>query len=73
MNGKKTFNYFVDELEMDPIEAIERTKQFGKDPSGKKKKNAPKKIRKQKGFIDRMTLAEMEKQNSIKTHNKNNE
>ena len=77
MNGKKTFNYFVDELEMDPIEAIERTKQFGKDPSGKKTKNAPKKIRKQKGFIDRMTLAEMEKHNAIKMFedmisNKNN-
>lgn len=66
MDGKKTFNYFVDKLEMDPIEAIERTKQFGKDPSGKKTKNAPKRLRKQKGFIDRMTLAEMEKQNAIK-------
>ena len=66
MDGKKTFNYFVDKLEMDPIEAIERTKQFGKDPSGKKTKNAPKRLRKQKGFIDRMTLAEMEKENAIK-------
>jgi hypothetical protein len=66
MDGKKTFNYFVDKLEMDPIEAIERTKQFGKDPTGKKTKKAPKKIRKQKGFIDRMTLAEMEKENAIK-------
>lgn len=66
MDGKKTFNYFVDKLEMDPVEAIERTKQFGKDPSGKKTKNAPKRLRKQKGFIDRMTLAEMEKQNAIK-------
>jgi hypothetical protein len=66
MNGKKTFNYFVDELEMDPIEAIERTKQFGKDPSGKKTKRAPKRIRKQKGFIDRMTLAEMGKDKAVK-------
>ena len=66
MNGKKTFNYFVNKLEMDPIEAIERTKQFGKDPTGKKTKKAPKKIRKQKGFIDRMTLAEMERENAIK-------
>ena len=60
MNGKKTFNYFVNKLEMDPIEAIERTKQFGKDPTGKKTKKAPKKIRKQKGFIDRMTISEKE-------------
>jgi hypothetical protein len=66
MNGKKTFNYFVDELEMDPIEAIERTKQFGKDPSGKKTKRAPKRLRKQKGFIDRMTLAEMGKDKAVK-------
>ena len=66
MDGKQTFNYFVDKLEMDPIEAIERTKQFGKDPTGKKTKKAPKKIRKQKGFIDRMTLAEIEKENAIK-------
>jgi hypothetical protein len=66
MNGKKTFNYFVDELEMDPIEAIERTKQFGKDPSGKKTGRAPKRIRKQKGFIDRMTLAEMGKDKAVK-------
>jgi hypothetical protein len=37
---------------------MERTKQFGKDPSGEKTKKAPKRIRNQKGFIDRMTLAE---------------
>ena len=66
MDGKKTFNYFVNKLDMDPIEAIDRTKQFGKDPSGKKTKKAPKKIRKQKGFIDRMTLAEMGKDKAVK-------
>jgi hypothetical protein len=58
MDGPETFNYFVNDLEMDPIEAMERTKQFGKDPSGEKTKKAPKRIRNQKGFIDRMTLAE---------------
>jgi len=47
-------------LGLDPIEAVDRTKQQGKDPFGKKTKNAPKKIRKQKGFIDRMTLSEKE-------------
>ena len=66
MDGKKTFNYFVNKLDMDPIEAIDRTKQFGKDPSGKKTKKAPKKIRNQKGFIDRMTLAEMGKDKAVK-------
>lgn len=58
MDGPDTFDYFVNTLEMDPIEAMERTKQFGKDPSGEKTKKAPKRIRNQKGFIDRMTLAE---------------
>lgn len=60
MNGKETFKYFKETLGLDPIEAVERTKQQGKDPFGKKTKNAPKKIRKQKGFIDRMTLSEKE-------------
>ena len=66
MDGKKTFNYFVDKLEMDPIEAIERTKQFGKDYTGKRKKNAPKKIKNDPKFIDRMTLSEMERLKMIK-------
>lgn len=61
MNGKKTYNYLVKKMGMEPDEAFDRTKQFGKDPYGKKTKNAPLKIRKQKGFIDRMTLSEMEK------------
>ena len=66
-NGKETFNFFVNKMDMDPIEAIERTRQFGKDPSGKQTKKAPKKIRKQKGFIDRMTLAEKNlEENAVK-------
>ena len=60
MNGKETFKYFREKLGLNPIEAVDRTKQQGKDPFGKKTKNAPKKIRKQKGFIDRMTLSEKE-------------
>lgn len=61
MNGKKTFNFLVKNMGMEPDEAKDRTKQFGKDPYGEKTKKAPAKIRKQKGFIDRMTLAEREK------------
>lgn len=61
MDGKKTYNFLVKKMGMEPDEAKDRTKQFGKDPSGKKTKKAPLKIRKQKGFIDRMTLAEREK------------
>ena len=67
MDGPETFDYFVNKLEMDPIEAMERTKQFGKDPSGEKTKKAPKRIRKQKGFIDRMTLSEKSlEENAVK-------
>lgn len=54
MDGKKTFNYLVKKMDMEPDEAIDRTKQFGKNPfKGKKNKN-PK-------IIDKMTLKEMEK------------
>lgn len=62
MDGKKTFKYLVKNMEMAPDEAVDRTKQFGKDPFGKKTKKAPERIRKQKGFIDRMTLAEKKKE-----------
>ena len=44
----------------------ERVKQFGKDYTGRRTKNAPKKIRDKKGFIDRMTLSEIERQKMIK-------
>ncbi len=40
MDGKETFDYMVDELEMEPEEAIDRTEQQGKDPSGKKDKKS---------------------------------
>ena len=39
MDGKETYIFYKDELEMNPDEAKERTKQQGKDPSGKKTKN----------------------------------
>jgi hypothetical protein len=66
MDGKNTFKYYVKKLDMDPDEAKERTKQQGKDPSGKRTKKAPKKIRQKPGFIDRMTLSEIEKHKMIK-------
>ena len=66
MDGKNTFKYYVKKLDMDPDEAKERTKQQGKDPSGKRTKRAPKRIRQKPGFIDRMTLSEIEKNNMIK-------
>jgi len=66
MDGKNTFKYYVKKLDMDPDDAKERTKQQGKDPSGKRTKKAPKRIRQKPGFIDRMTLSEIEKNKMIK-------
>jgi len=66
LDGKKTFNYLKKKMGMDDEEASKRTKEFGKDPTGKKTKNAPKKIKNDPNFIDRMTLAEIERQKMMK-------
>jgi hypothetical protein len=66
MDGETTYKYLVKTMGMTPDEARERTKQFGKDPYGKKTQNAPKSIKNKKGFIDRMTLSEIERQKMIK-------
>lgn len=66
MDGEETYKYLIDKLGMSPDDAVERTKQFGKDPFGKRTKNAPKEIRNKKGFIDRMTLSERQKKDMIK-------
>jgi hypothetical protein len=60
LNGKETFEYLKDEMEMEPEEAYNRTKQFGKDPSGKRDKNS--KYYKDKNFITKATLSEIQKQ-----------
>lgn len=63
-NGPETFKTFVKDLGLDKQEAAERTRQQGKEPDPKKHKKkleqVPKKIKKQKGFIDRMTISEKE-------------
>jgi hypothetical protein len=63
-NGPETFKTFVKELGLDKEEAADRTRQQGKEPDAKKHrqklKRVPKKIKKQKGFIDRMTISEKE-------------
>jgi hypothetical protein len=64
LDGKETFNYLVKNMEMEPDEAKERTKQQGKDPSGKKDKNS--KYYKDKNFITRATLSEIQKMKAIK-------
>jgi len=78
LDGKETFKYFVKKLDMEPEDAKERTKQQGKDPSGKrdeKSKYRYKKIRTKSGkikkvkdpnFISRQILPEIQKQKAIK-------
>jgi hypothetical protein len=64
MDGPETFKYYKDELDMDPEEAKDRTEQQGKDPSGQKDKKSP--YYKDKNFITRATLSEIQKQKAIK-------
>jgi hypothetical protein len=64
MDGKETYEFYKNELEMEPDDAKERTLQQGKDPSGKKDKKS--KFRKDKNFITRATLSEIQKQRAIK-------
>jgi hypothetical protein len=63
-NGPETFKTFVKELGLDKDEAANRTRQQGKEPDAKKHRRkleqVPKRIKKQKGFIDRMTISEKE-------------
>jgi len=60
LDGKETFDYLKNKMDMEPEEAYNRTKQFGKDPSGKRDKNS--KYYKDKNFITKATLSEIEKQ-----------
>ena len=59
MDGKDTFQSLVKSLGMEPDEAKQRTKQFGKDPSGKRDKKS--KYKNDKNFIAKMTISEREK------------
>jgi hypothetical protein len=60
MDGKKTYDYLVKNLDVEPDEAKQRTKEFGKDPSGKRSKT------KKKGSIDKLTLSEIQKKHMLK-------
>ena len=59
LDGKKTYKTLVKKMGMEPEEAKDRTKQFGKDPTGKRDKKS--KYRNKKGFVGKLTLSEMEK------------
>jgi len=64
LDGKETYKYFKDELEMEPDEAKERTKQQGKDPYGKRDKKS--KFKNDPNFISRQILPEIQKEKAIK-------
>ena len=64
MDGEETFKYLVKKMGMEPDEAKERTKQKGQDPTGEKDKKSP--YYKDKNFITRATLSEIQKQKMIK-------
>jgi hypothetical protein len=64
MDGAQTYKYLVKKMGMEPDEAKDRTKQQGKDPSGKKDKKS--KYYHDKNFITRATLSEIQKQKMIK-------
>jgi hypothetical protein len=64
MDGEETFKYLVKKMGMEPDEAKERTKQKGQDPTGEKDKKSP--YYKDKNFITRATLSEIQKQKAIK-------
>jgi hypothetical protein len=64
MDGAQTYKYLVKKMGMEPDEAKERTKQQGKDPSGKKDKKS--KYYNDKNFVTRATLSEIQKQKMIK-------
>jgi hypothetical protein len=65
LNGPQTFNKFFKDFELPAEEAAERTRQQGKEPDPrehkKKLKRVPKKIRKNKNYIDTLTLVERRK------------
>ena len=64
LDGKETFKYFVKELDLEPDDAKERTKQQGKDPSGNRDKKS--KYKHDKNFISRQIIPEIQKQKAIK-------
>jgi hypothetical protein len=64
LGGKETFKYFVKKLDMEPEDAKKRTKQQGKDPSGKRDNKSP--YKNDKNFVARQIIPEIQKQKAIK-------
>jgi DNA-binding ferritin-like protein len=70
LNGPETFETYMDDFDLSFEEAAERTRQQGKEPDPKihKKKlsRVPKKIKKDKNYIDTFTLIERKKIEEIR-------
>jgi len=65
MDGEETYQTLVKKLGLEPEDAKQRTKEMGKDPSGKRKDDTDSEIKNKKGFIDNMVLSELEKDKFI--------
>jgi len=65
LDGPETFETFMDELDLSPDEAAERTlsqgKEFDEKRHNKKQDRVPDRIKKRKGYIDTFTLMERKK------------
>ena len=64
LDGKETYKFFKDELEMPEEEAAKRTEEQGKDPSGKKDKKS--KFKNDKNFVAKLTLSEIQRNKMLK-------
>jgi hypothetical protein len=64
LDGKETYEYFKDELELEPDDAKDRTEQQGKDYTGKKDKSSE--FYDDPNFIMKGTIAEIQRQKAIK-------
>jgi hypothetical protein len=70
LNGPETFETYMDDFDLSFEEAAERTRQQGKEPDPKihkrKLSRVPKKIKKDKNYIDTFTLIERKKIEEIR-------
>jgi len=64
LDGKETYKYFKDELDLEPEDAKDRTEQQGKDYTGKKDESSE--FYDDPNFVMKGTIAEIQKQKAIK-------
>ena len=64
LDGKETYKYFKNELDLEPEDAKDRTEQQGKDYTGKKDESSE--FYDDPNFVMKGTIAEIQKQKAIK-------